>query len=236
MVVVADDDYSALELIAAVRRSPLLHHQAAPRRQFVRASTETPERPNGAACTERRNAAQLNAVLTNQKTTWTSVTLTNWSADRTRELEYVSGTAVKYFDGHAPGCAPLGSGCVIRPASATTHELGEPSDCTSCVAAWLVRAAENQGAGAPPRPAAENQTSPVMTVVQQPADNRQQERITMDGLPAPSARAAHQSEADRPALAMPNQGTGCELRRRWWQRACAEQTEGSQGDQDECPP
>ena len=40
VVVVADNGFWALELIAALRRVRLLHHQAAPGRQFVRASTE----------------------------------------------------------------------------------------------------------------------------------------------------------------------------------------------------
>ena len=57
----------------------LLHHQAASRRQFVRAGTETPERPNGTACTERQSRPKLNAVLTDPKTVWTSVLLTEWS-------------------------------------------------------------------------------------------------------------------------------------------------------------
>ena len=36
---------------------------------------------------------KLNAVLTDPKTVWTSVLLTEWYGGQTRKLEYVCGTA-----------------------------------------------------------------------------------------------------------------------------------------------
>jgi hypothetical protein len=41
-------------------------------------------------------------VLTNPKTAWTSVMLTDWYGGQTRELEDVSATAVWYHNGMPP--------------------------------------------------------------------------------------------------------------------------------------
>ncbi len=52
---------------------------------------------------------KLNLVLTDRKTVWTSVTLTEWYGGQTRKLEYVSGTAVWYTPPSSHGAWGFGT-------------------------------------------------------------------------------------------------------------------------------
>ena len=101
VVVVADSGFSALELIAAVRRYVCLItrlrldaslFEPAPRRQ---------KGQMGRPALKGKRRPKLNAVLADRKTIWTSVTLTEWYGGRTRKLD-VSRTAVWYHNGMPP--------------------------------------------------------------------------------------------------------------------------------------
>ena len=102
VVVVADSSFSALELIAAVRR-----HVCLITRLRLDASLFEPapkRRPGqiGRPPLKGKRRPKLNAVLADPKTVWTSVTLTEWYGGQTRRLEYVSNTAVWYHNGMPP--------------------------------------------------------------------------------------------------------------------------------------
>jgi hypothetical protein len=102
VVAVADSSFSALELIAAVRR-----HVCLITRSRLDASLFEPapkRRPGqiGRPPLKGKRRPKLNAVLVNPKTVWTSITLTEWYGGQTRRLEYVSNTAVWYHNGMPP--------------------------------------------------------------------------------------------------------------------------------------
>lgn len=49
-----------------------------------------------------KRVPNLNAGLIDSTTVWTRITLTEWYGGQTRELEYVSNTAVWYHNGMMP--------------------------------------------------------------------------------------------------------------------------------------
>ena len=102
VAVVADSGFSALELIGAVRRYVCfitrLHLDASLFEPAPRCRKGQMGRP----ALKGKRRPKLNAVLANPKTVWTSVTLTDWYGGQTRNLEYVSGTAVWYHNGMPP--------------------------------------------------------------------------------------------------------------------------------------
>jgi hypothetical protein len=105
LVVVADSSFSALGLIGAVRR-----HVCLITRLRLDASLFEPapvRRPGqvGRPRLKGKRTPKLNAVLIDPTTVWTRITLTEWYGGQTRELEYVSNTAVWYHNGMTP--API---------------------------------------------------------------------------------------------------------------------------------
>ena len=102
MVVVADGGFSALELIAAVRRYVCLITRLRLDASLFEPAPKRRKGQMGRPALKGKRRPKLNAVLADRKTVWTSVTLTEWYGGQTRKLEYVSRTAVWYHNGMPP--------------------------------------------------------------------------------------------------------------------------------------
>jgi hypothetical protein len=105
IVVVADSSFSALDLIAAVRR-----HVCLVTRLRLDASLFEPapkRRPgqNGRPAKKGRRLPKLSDVLADKKTRWTRLSMPYWYGDERCILNIVTGTAVWYHPGLAP--API---------------------------------------------------------------------------------------------------------------------------------
>jgi hypothetical protein len=102
VVVVADSGFSALDLIAAVRRHVCLITRL--RLDASLFEPAPPRRPNrrGRPALKGKRRPKLSAVLADPATVWTSVVLTEWYGGQTRRLEYVCDTAVWYRSGAPP--------------------------------------------------------------------------------------------------------------------------------------
>ena len=102
VVVVADSSFSALDLIAAVRRHVCLItrlrfdaclYEPAPTRQ---------PKQKGRPRLKGKALPKLSAVLADPKTVWTRITMAEWYGGQTRTLDYVSGCAIWYSSGMPP--------------------------------------------------------------------------------------------------------------------------------------
>ncbi|HEY4042579.1 MAG TPA: transposase [Rhodopila sp.] len=103
LVVVADSSFSALDLIAVVRRHVcLITRLRLDASLFEPAAQRRPGR-KGRPPLKGKRRPKLSAVLADPKTVWTSVLLSEWYGGQTRKLEYVSDTAVWYRSGAPPG-------------------------------------------------------------------------------------------------------------------------------------
>jgi hypothetical protein len=99
VVVVADSGFSALELIATVHRHVCLITRLRLDASLFEPVPKRRKGQIGQPALKGNRRPKLNAVLTNPKTVWVSVVLTEWYGGQTRKLEYVSGTAVWYHNG-----------------------------------------------------------------------------------------------------------------------------------------
>ncbi len=90
VVVVADSGFSALELIAAVRRHVCLITRLRLDASLFEPAPKRRKGQMGRPALKGKRRPKLNAVLADRKTVWTSVTLTEWYGGQTRKLEYVS--------------------------------------------------------------------------------------------------------------------------------------------------
>jgi hypothetical protein len=102
VVVVADSGFSALELIAAVRRHVCLITRLRLDASLFEPAPKRRKGQMGRPALKGKRRPKLNAVLADPKTVWTSVTLTEWYGGQSRKLEYVSQTAVWYHNGMPP--------------------------------------------------------------------------------------------------------------------------------------
>jgi hypothetical protein len=102
VVVVADSGFSALELIATVRRHVCFITRLRLDASLFETAAKRQKGQIGRPALKGKRRPKLNAVLVNPKTVWTSVMLTEWYGGQTRKLEYVSGTAVWYHNGMPP--------------------------------------------------------------------------------------------------------------------------------------
>jgi DDE superfamily endonuclease len=102
VVVVADSSFSALELIAAVRRHVcLITRLRLDASLYEPAPARDPKqkgRPRLKGCALPR----LSAVLADPKTVWTRITMAEWYGGQSRTLDYVSGSAIWYSSGMPP--------------------------------------------------------------------------------------------------------------------------------------
>ncbi len=99
LIIVADASFSALELIAAVRRQVCLITRL--RLDANLFAPAPPRRPGqlGRPPLKGRRLPKLAAVLASPKTIWSPITVTEWYGGQQRQLEIVSGTAVWYHSG-----------------------------------------------------------------------------------------------------------------------------------------
>jgi hypothetical protein len=102
VVVVADSGFSALELIAAVRRHVCFITRLRLDASLFEPAAKRQKGQIGRPALKGKRRPKLNAVLANSKTVWTAVMLTDWYGGQTRKLEYVSATAVWYHNGMPP--------------------------------------------------------------------------------------------------------------------------------------
>jgi hypothetical protein len=102
VVVVADSGFSALELIAAVRRHVCFITRLRLDASLFEPAAKRQKGQIGRPALKGKRRPELNAVLANSKTVWTAVMLTDWYGGQTRKLEYVSATAVWYHNGMPP--------------------------------------------------------------------------------------------------------------------------------------
>ena len=105
VVIVADSGFSALELIAAVRRYVCLITRLRLDASLFEPAPKRRKGQIGRPALKGKRRPKLNAVLADPKTVWTSVTLSEWYGGQTRQLEYVSSTAVWYHTGMPPPAA-----------------------------------------------------------------------------------------------------------------------------------
>src|SRR6202161_3037655 len=87
VVVVADSGFSALELIAAVRRYVLFITRLRLDASLFEPAPKRRKGQMGRPALKGKRRPKLNAVLTDPKTVWTSVLLTEWYGGQTRKLE-----------------------------------------------------------------------------------------------------------------------------------------------------
>jgi len=102
VVVVADSGFSALQLIAAVRRHVCFITRLRLDASLFEPAAKRQKGQVGRPALKGKRRPKLNAVLVNPKTVWTSIMLTEWYGGRTCTLEYVCGTAVWYHNGMPP--------------------------------------------------------------------------------------------------------------------------------------
>ncbi|MGA9315464.1 MAG: transposase, partial [Solirubrobacteraceae bacterium] len=102
VVVVADSGFSALELIAAVRRHVCLITRLRLDASLFEPVAKRQKGQMGRPALKGKRRPKLGAVLADPKAVWTSVMLTEWYGGQTRKLEYISGTAVWYHNGMPP--------------------------------------------------------------------------------------------------------------------------------------
>jgi hypothetical protein len=102
LVVVADSSFSALRLIAAVRRHVCLITRLRLDASLFEAAPERRPGQRGRPALKGNRTPKLNVVLTDPATVWTRITLTAWYGGQTRVLEYVSNTAVWYHESRPP--------------------------------------------------------------------------------------------------------------------------------------
>ena len=111
VVVVADSGFSALELIAAVSRYVCFITRLRLDASLFEPAPKRRKGQMGRPALKGQRRPKFNAVLTNPKTAWTSVMLTDWYGGQTRELEYVCLRHRRLVPSrHAPGCDPLSCG------------------------------------------------------------------------------------------------------------------------------
>ncbi len=109
VVVVADSGFSALELIAAVRRHVCLITRLRLDASLFEPVAKRQKGQMGRPALKGKRRPKLGAVLADPKAVWTSVMLTEWYGGQTRKLEYISGTAGLVSQRYAPSCDPLGA-------------------------------------------------------------------------------------------------------------------------------
>lgn len=102
LVVVADSGFSALELIAAVRRHVCLITRLRLDASLFEPAPQRRPGQKGRPPLKGKRRPKLSAVLADPATVWTSVVLTEWYGGQTRKLEYVCDTAVWYRSGALP--------------------------------------------------------------------------------------------------------------------------------------
>ncbi len=102
VVVVADSGFSALELIAAVRRHVCLITRLRLDASLFEPAPQRRPGQKGRPPLKGKRRPKLSAVLADPATVWTSVMLTEWYGGQTRKLEYVCDTAVWYRSGAPP--------------------------------------------------------------------------------------------------------------------------------------
>jgi len=102
VVLVADSGFSALELIAAVRRYVCLITRLRLDASLYEPAPKCRKGQMGRPALKGKRRPKLNAVLAGPETVWTSATLTEWYGGQRRNLVYVSQTAVWYHNGMPP--------------------------------------------------------------------------------------------------------------------------------------
>jgi hypothetical protein len=105
VVVVADSSFSALDLIATVRRHvcPITRLRLDARLNEP-APTRQPKQ-KGRPRLKGKALPKLSAVLADRTTVWTRITMAEWYVGQTRTLDYVSGTAIWYSSGMPPAAS-----------------------------------------------------------------------------------------------------------------------------------
>jgi hypothetical protein len=105
LIFVADSSFSALELIAAVRRHVcLVTRLRLDANLFAPAPARRPQR-RGRPPLKGRQLPKLASMLENKKIRWTRLSMPYWYGDRRCVLEIATGTAVWYHSGLPP--API---------------------------------------------------------------------------------------------------------------------------------
>lgn len=102
VTVVADSSFAALELIAAVRRHVCLITRLRLDANLFEPAPERRPGQIGRPPLKGKRRPKLSTVLADPNTVWTAVTINEWYGGQTRELEYVSDTAVWYHSGLPP--------------------------------------------------------------------------------------------------------------------------------------
>ena len=167
VVVVADTGFSALELIAAVRRHVCFITRLRLDASLFEPAAKRQKGQIGRPALKGKRRPKLNAVLVNPKTVWTSIMLAEWYGGQTRKLEYVCGTAVWYHNGMPPAAirwvlVRIRLACVMRrrfcPPTSTSNL--PRSSTASCPAGGSRRPSKKHGNIWASRPSGNGRTWP----------------------------------------------------------------------------
>jgi DDE superfamily endonuclease len=102
LVFVADSSFSALDLLAAVRRHVCLITRLRLDASLFKPAPRRRRGQRGRPPLKGRRLPKLSAVLANPKTVWTSVVVSQWYNSQQRKLLVATGTAVWYHAGILP--------------------------------------------------------------------------------------------------------------------------------------
>ena len=130
MVVVADSGFSALELIAAVHRYFCFITRLRLDASLFEPAPKRRKGQLGRPALKGKRRPKLNAVLTDPKTVWTSVLLTEWYGGQTRKLD-MSAEPPSGITTACPRLRSVGCWCAIRPASVTRRRFFAPTSASN---------------------------------------------------------------------------------------------------------
>lgn len=102
VVVVADSSFSALDLIATVRRHVCLITRLRLDASLYEPAPIRQPKQKGRPRLKGKALPKLSAVLADPQTVWTRITMAEWYGGQTRTLDYVSRTAIWYSSGMPP--------------------------------------------------------------------------------------------------------------------------------------
>jgi hypothetical protein len=164
LICLADNGFSALDLLAAVRRHACMVTRLRLDANLFQPAPKRRPGQRGRTPVKGRPLPKLAAVLTNKKTVWTSVVVSQWYNAQQRTLLVATGTALWYHAGIAP--VPIRWLLVRDPSG--EHEpcafLSTDLGCQAGRNSRLVRLALASGNHVPggPRPSRRGDAAPMV--------------------------------------------------------------------------
>ena len=102
LVIVGDSGFAALDLLAAVRRHVRMITRLRLDANLFKPAPARKRHQRGRTPLKGKALPKLSAVLNNRKTSWTTMTVSQWYGDQQRTLQTATGTALWYHSGIPP--------------------------------------------------------------------------------------------------------------------------------------